>query len=154
MRTLYDSLLAADLDIDELLRYFDKDGDGKVSAAECIEALRTASLGLSMPQIQIIVRSLGFAKRRREGRESSAGRASVSGRESSSGRMSVGGGEEEIDMHEYLMQLTLNAKEKLIDVARNERERWDLTQVSRWMGVLAQRSGSPPPEVCNWREAA
>ena len=43
--------------------------------------------------------------------------------------------------------LTCKPQEKIIDVARNERERWDLTQVSRWMGVLAQRSGSPPPEV-------
>ena len=114
-----------------------------------------------MPQIQIIVRSLGFAKRRRDteshaphvttvtgfarrGREAGSSRRakferakfqrqvdthqawtrgtdprreSSLGRNSISGRSSGGeGGEEEIDMHEYLMQLTLNAKDAIVGV--------------------------------------
>ena len=78
LRTLYNSLLAADLQvtntllwlyapctdrgatdlarvpclqIDELLAYFDTDGDGVVTFAEATEALARAELGLSAAQV-------------------------------------------------------------------------------------------------------
>ena len=78
LRTLYNSLLAADLQatntllwlyapctdrgatdharvlclqIDELLAYFDTDGDGVVTFSEAMEALTRAELGLSTAQV-------------------------------------------------------------------------------------------------------
>jgi len=156
MRTLYDSLLAADMQMHALIQYFDKNGDGKVSVAECIEALRTANLGLSTPQIQQIVHSLGFSSSQKRGSASpspSAVPSPLSSPSSSSGNMRASfnsrWAEEnqdlEIDVHDYILQLTSASKEKLSDVARNERERWDLQQVSRWIRKLT--IGRPPNEV-------
>ena len=47
LQMFYNSLLAADLQIGELLGFFDRDGDGKVSLTECTKALSSLELGLA-----------------------------------------------------------------------------------------------------------
>ena len=57
------------------------------AVAECIEALRTADLGLSMPQIQQLVHSFGFSTSQRRAASSiSAAAGSLSPRSSATGR--------------------------------------------------------------------
>ena len=102
LRTLYNSLLAADMQMEELLSYFDKDGDGFVSAAEATEALGRAELNLSAAQIEQVVRSLGLADRN--------------------------GGN--IPTEDFLGKLMI-ASEATSVVARSEREKYDLAQVTK-----------------------
>jgi len=62
LQMFYNSLLAADLQISELLVFFDQDGDGNVSSAECTKALSSLDLGLSTEQIKQLVKLLGFGE--------------------------------------------------------------------------------------------
>jgi protein phosphatase len=63
LQTFYNSLLAADLQISELLSFFDHDGDGHVSIAECTKALGSLDLGLSPEQIRQLLPLLGLDER-------------------------------------------------------------------------------------------
>lgn len=103
LRTLYNSLLAADMQMGELLAYFDADGDGFVSAAEATEALGKAELNLSAAQVEQVVRSLG---------------------------LSDGKGGGSISTEDFLGRLMI-ASEATSVVGRSEREKYDLAQVTK-----------------------
>jgi len=118
LQTLFNSLLAADLQMDELLSYFDKDGDGSVSAAEATEALSKADLGLSAAQIEQVVRSLGLSKDGTDG----------------------------IKTEEFLGKLMV-ASEASSVVARSEREKYDLAQITKLLRGIQKKKGKKLEDI-------
>ena len=123
LQMFYNSLLAADLQITELLGFFDRDGDGMVSLSECTKALSSLELGLSSQQIHQLVVHLGFDA------SPSGGKALVQ----------VVGGEPCVDLEAYLKRLALVADHTVI--ARSEQELQDLQQIARWIEGVAAKSG-------------
>jgi len=114
LQMFYNSLLAADLQISELLGFFDQDGDGQVSLHECTKALSSLELGLSRQQIQQLVLILGFSTQNNT---------------------------EDIDLEAFLKRLALVADHTVI--ARSEQELLDLQQIARWIeGVASKNSQS------------
>jgi protein phosphatase len=113
LQKLYNSLLAADLKISELLAFFDNDGDGKVTEAECTRALGAMDLGLSAAQTTQLVQQLGF----------------------------VGGdSESRISLEQFLRALAKAADHSVI--ARTEQEKRDLQAVALWIEDSRRRTGS------------
>lgn len=124
LQMFYNSLLAADLQISELLGFFDQDGDGMVSVQECTKALSSLELGLSRQQIQQLVLILGF---------DAAGPTPSK--------------EAQIDLEAYLKRLALVADHTVI--ARSEQELLDLQQIATWINDLAKKTNkscAPRPQ--------
>ena len=63
LQAFYNSLLAADLQLNELLAYVDSDGDGRISRSECVDALMGLKLGLTNGQTRQLIATLGFESR-------------------------------------------------------------------------------------------
>lgn len=125
LQMFYNSLLAADLQITELLGFFDEDGDGMVSLAECTKALEKLKLGLSTQQIKQLVLHLGFDDKPDE----PDGRSLVQ----------IVNNEPCVDLEAYLKRLAQVADHTVI--ARSEQELQDLQQVARWIEGVAAKSG-------------
>lgn len=127
LQMFYNSLLAADLQITELLGFFDEDGDGLVSLNECTKALEKLKLGLSTQQIQQLVMHLGFDD---QPDASSGGLAPL---------VQMVNNEPCVDLEAYLKRLAFVADHTVI--ARSDQELQDLQQIARWIEGVASRSG-------------
>ena len=132
LQMFYNSLLAADLQITELLGFFDRDGDGQVSLSECTKALSALELGLSPQQVQQLVLILGFDP-------SPTGKVAVV--RVGSFRLSAAAASSEpvVDLELFLKRLALVADHTVI--ARSEQELLDLQQIAKWIEGVATRSG-------------
>ena len=53
--------MSMDMDIKNLISLFDQDGDGHVSPEEFMQILQTFDLKLTKPQLQALVRAVGWA---------------------------------------------------------------------------------------------
>ena len=87
-----------------------------------------ADLGLSVAQIQQLVRTLGF-----EHREGEA--------------------EPTVDLQTYISRLAVASEHSIAQIARTTQERDDMQQVSRWIYKAISSSGKPMHEVfASWDE--
>uniref|UniRef100_A0A7S3B373 EF-hand domain-containing protein n=1 Tax=Haptolina ericina TaxID=156174 RepID=A0A7S3B373_9EUKA len=137
LQMFYNSLLAADLEITELLSFLDSDGDGSVSLHECIDALNSLKLGLSYGQIKQLVTTLGFDPKPADGKSpppSPAKSKSPSKKHGKDGKPE----EQNIPVERYLQRLTLVA-----DTVRpkSEQEKHDLETVAKWIRTMCTSSG-------------
>jgi len=145
LQMFYNSLLAADLEISELISFLDPDGDGHVSLHECVDALNSLKLGLSYGQIKQLVATLGFEKLTSPGKEgASPGKRTPSPARSGKGKPGDDLPDQTIDVELYLKRLTLVA-----DTVRpkSEQEKHDLQTVARWIRQLSDSSGKPVADI-------
>jgi len=115
----YNSLLAADLQISELLQFFDQDGDGSVSSRECTKALTSLDLGLSPEQIRQLVALLGFDKAK--------------------------GDDDDVDLQAFFKRLAQLADHTVI--ARSDQELSDLQQIARWIDGVCKAGNKSLSEL-------
>ncbi|KAL1514965.1 hypothetical protein AB1Y20_004041 [Prymnesium parvum] len=143
LQMFYNSLLAADLEISELISFLDPDGDGRVSLSECVDALNSLKLGLSYGQIRQLVSTLGFDKARDVG-GNSPGKSKSSSRANSFVRPEEKPGDAMVDVELYLKRLTLVA-----DTVRpkSEQEKHDLVTIAAWIRQISVSSKRPLAEV-------
>ena len=125
LQMFYNSLLAADLQLTELLQFFDRDGDGMVSLSECTAALSSLELGLSAQQIKQLAATLGFQ--------------STSAKGNAQGIRPTNGDEPLVALETYLRRLAVVADHSVI--ARSEQELLDLKLVATWISETASTSG-------------
>jgi len=123
LQMFYNSLLAADLQIGELLGFFDRDGDGNVTLSECTKALSSLELGLTTQQIGQLVMMIGFV-------EPGAGKLSFTAN---------GDDEPQIELEAFLKRLAIVADHTVIP--RSEQELSDLTMIATWISEIATQSG-------------
>jgi len=140
LQMFYNSLLAADLQINELLGFFDRDSDGQVSLSECIEAISSLELGLSAQQVAQLTQTLGFEQPKSgKGGKSQRQASPKAGSPSKLGSPKAAEEESQIDLETFLKRLALVADHTVIP--RHDQESMDLKTIAGWIDDLAKSSG-------------